>query len=127
MTLAGVMRVIIVAGLFLSAPALGQSQPKPPPPPPAPAPPQPKPAPPPPAAGQPKTAAPTTGQSQAPTGGEAPPAGDKPDFKPEELEQLVAPIALYPDSLLSQVLMASTYPIEIVAADRWVKANPKLK
>jgi hypothetical protein len=39
----------------------------------------------------------------------------------------VAPIALYPDSLLAQVLMASTYPLEIVSAARWVKANPKLK
>src|SRR5262245_26434247 len=38
-------------------------------------------------------------------------------FKTEELEQLVAPIALYPDSLLAQVLMASTYPFEIVQAD----------
>ncbi|GLC92937.1 hypothetical protein Tamer19_23450 [Cupriavidus sp. TA19] len=37
-------------------------------------------------------------------------------FKPEELEALVAPIALYPDSVLSQVLMASTYPLEIVQA-----------
>ncbi|QYD73532.1 DUF3300 domain-containing protein [Paraburkholderia edwinii] len=48
-------------------------------------------------------------------------------FKPEEIEALVAPIALYPDSVLSQVLMASTYPLEIVHAARWVKANPKLK
>ncbi|SDR33190.1 Protein of unknown function [Paraburkholderia fungorum] len=51
----------------------------------------------------------------------------KPTFKPEEIEALVAPIALYPDSVLSQVLMASTYPLEIVHAARWVKANPKLK
>ena len=50
-----------------------------------------------------------------------------PAFKPEEIEALVAPIALYPDSLLSQVLMASTYPLEIVYAARWVKANPKVK
>ncbi len=50
-----------------------------------------------------------------------------PTFKPEELEALVAPIALYPDSVLSQVLMASTYPLEIVHAARWVKANPKVK
>ncbi|MFO0830017.1 MAG: DUF3300 domain-containing protein [Phycisphaerales bacterium] len=56
-----------------------------------------------------------------------PPAGDKPPFKPEELEQMLAPIALYPDSLLSQVLMASTYPIEVVEADRWVKAHADLK
>lgn len=48
-------------------------------------------------------------------------------LKPEEVEQIVAPIALYPDSLLAQVLMASTYPLEIVQADRWVKANPTLK
>jgi len=48
-------------------------------------------------------------------------------FKPEEIEALVAPIALYPDSLLSQVLMASTYPLEVVQAARWVKANPKVK
>jgi Protein of unknown function (DUF3300) len=48
-------------------------------------------------------------------------------FKPEEIEALVAPIALYPDSVLSQVLMASTYPLEIVHAARWVKANPNLK
>ena len=47
-------------------------------------------------------------------------------FKEEELEQLVAPIALYPDALLAQVLMASTYPIEVVQASRWAKSNPKL-
>jgi Protein of unknown function (DUF3300) len=46
-----------------------------------------------------------------------------------QLEQLVAPIALYPDPLLSQVLMASTYPLEVVEADRWVRvpANQALK
>lgn len=43
--------------------------------------------------------------------------GDRP-FKQEELDQLLAPIALYPDSLLSQILMASTYPLEVVLADR---------
>ncbi|MDA7949290.1 MAG: DUF3300 domain-containing protein, partial [Hyphomicrobiaceae bacterium] len=42
----------------------------------------------------------------------------------EELEQLVAPIALHPDALVSQILMASTYPLEVVEAQRWVKANP---
>src|SRR3974390_922191 len=41
-----------------------------------------------------------------------------------QLEQLVAPIALYPDALLSQILMASTYPLEAGAAGRWVQANP---
>ena len=62
-------------------------------------------------------------QGQAPS---AAPAGAK-TFSQEELDQLVAPIALYPDALFSQVLMASTYPIEIVPAERWVKANPGLK
>ena len=45
----------------------------------------------------------------------------------EELDQVIAPIALYPDSLLSQVLMASTYPLEIVQADRFAKDNSQLK
>jgi hypothetical protein len=44
-----------------------------------------------------------------------------------QLDQLVAPIALYPDTLVAQVLMASTYPLEIVQADRWAKANKALK
>jgi hypothetical protein len=48
-------------------------------------------------------------------------------FKPEELEQIVAPIALYPDTLLAQVLMASTYPLEVVQAERWQKQNKDLK
>ncbi len=50
-----------------------------------------------------------------------------PPLKAEEIEALVAPIALYPDDLLSQVLMASTYPLEVVQAARWVKANPNIK
>jgi hypothetical protein len=48
-------------------------------------------------------------------------------FKPEEIEQVVAPIALYPDSLIAQILMASTYPLEVVEADRWVRQNKSLK
>ena len=44
-----------------------------------------------------------------------------------QLDALVAPIALYPDALLSEMLMASTYPLEVVEADRWVKANGNLK
>lgn len=54
-------------------------------------------------------------------------AQDAPPLKPEELEQIVAPIALYPDSVISQVLMASTYPVEVVEADRWTKQNASLK
>jgi len=40
---------------------------------------------------------------------------------PGQLDQLLAPIALYPDTLLSQILMASTYPLEVVKADRWAQ------
>jgi len=54
-------------------------------------------------------------------------AEDPPPFKPEEIEQLVAPIALYPDSLVAQILMASTYPLEVVQAARWQKQNASLK
>lgn len=52
-----------------------------------------------------------------------------PTFKTEELDQMLAPIALYPDEVLSNVLMASTYPLEIVQAARWRKepVNAKLK
>jgi hypothetical protein len=42
------------------------------------------------------------------------------------LDALVAPIALYPDTLLAQVLIASTYPLEVVQADRWSKEHKKL-
>jgi len=52
---------------------------------------------------------------------------NRPTFTQQELDQMLAPIALYPDSLLSQLLMASTYPLEIVEAARWSKANPNLK
>ncbi len=45
----------------------------------------------------------------------------------EQLQQLVAPIALYPDPLLAQILTASTYPLEVVKAARWSKDNPNLK
>ena len=44
-----------------------------------------------------------------------------------QLEALVAPIALYPDALVSQVLMAATYPLEVGEASNWAKANSKLK
>ncbi len=53
--------------------------------------------------------------------------GAAPVFKQEELDQILAPIALYPDSLVSQILMASTYPLEIVQAERFAKQNANLK
>ncbi|MCL4477433.1 MAG: DUF3300 domain-containing protein [Nitrospirae bacterium] len=48
-------------------------------------------------------------------------------FGKEELAQMLAPIALYPDSLIAQILMASTYPLEIVEAERWLRQNKHLK
>ena len=48
-------------------------------------------------------------------------------FRTEEIDQLVSPIALYPDQLLVQVLMASTYPFEVAQAAQFAKSNPNLK
>lgn len=70
------------------------------------------------AAQQPAPPAPTT----------APPsASDQTLLKPEQLEALVAPIALYPDALLANMLAAATYPLEVVEAGRWVKEKKDLK
>src|SRR5258708_15148160 len=59
----------------------------------------------------------------------APSVPAPPRFSQEQLDQLVAPVALYPDQLLSQILMASTYPLEVVEAARWARepANRALK
>lgn len=54
-------------------------------------------------------------------------AQDSGDFSSAQLDQMLAPIALYPDTLLSQVLIASTYPLEVIQADRWVRSNKDLK
>jgi len=59
-----------------------------------------------------------------------PPAGvasEAPALAPQQLDDLVAPIALCPDPLVAQILAAATYPLEVVEADRWVHANPGLK
>jgi hypothetical protein len=48
-------------------------------------------------------------------------------FTQQDLDELLAPVALYPDALLAQVLMASTYPLEVVEAARWQKQNASLK
>ncbi len=48
------------------------------------------------------------------------------DFTRDELEQMLAPVALYPDTLLSQLLMAATYPLEVIEAGRWLQQNPGL-
>ena len=61
---------------------------------------------------------------QAPSGGS--PSEEK-TLTPAELDALVAPIALYPDPLLANVLMAATYPLEVVRAERWLNENKKLQ
>lgn len=48
-------------------------------------------------------------------------------FSEAQLDSLLAPIALYPDTVLSHVLIASTYPLEVVEADRWARNNSRLK
>ena len=68
------------------------------------------------------TQAPAAAPSPAPS-----PVPEQPALKPAELEALVASIALYPDTLLSNVLMASTYPLEVVRAARWMTQNKELK
>ena len=80
-------------------------------------------------------------ESKAQSQGSAPTPVDKPQvaaadrsgaasedekLSQEELLQLVAPIALHPDSLFSQIVMASTYPLDVVKAARWVEKNPKV-
>ncbi len=52
---------------------------------------------------------------------------EAPRLAPQDLSNLVAPIALYPDLLLSEVLAASTYPLELVQAEQWMQANPGLR
>ena len=63
---------------------------------------------------------------RAQTAEEGAAAGGKYTYSQEQLDRLLAPIALYPDTLLSQILMAATYPLEVVEADRWMKVNPSL-
>jgi Protein of unknown function (DUF3300) len=77
---------------------------------------------------------PAIAQDQPPAGAQLPPpaavqqppqpAGQQ--LGQGELEKLLAPIALYPDDLVAQILTASTYPIEVVQAARWVNAHPKV-
>jgi Protein of unknown function (DUF3300)/Chaperone of endosialidase len=78
-------------------------------------------------------ATPFTAAAQG-TGAPPPPSATTPPsqaaealLKPEQLEALVAPIALYPDALLANMLAAATYPLEVVEADRWVKEKKDLK
>src|SRR4051794_20468386 len=97
--MSSVSAFVLAMSLATQPPAQTAGQPPPPPPPPAQA------------------------QGQAADAGATAAA----PMKSEELEQLAAPIALYPDALLAQVLMASTYPLEVVQAARWAKEHSKLK
>src|SRR6516225_10392652 len=63
-------------------------------------------------------------EAEAPAGeapSAPPPVASPPALRAEQLDQLLAPIALYPDALLAQILMAATYPLEIVKARRWLQ------
>jgi uncharacterized membrane protein YgcG len=60
----------------------------------------------------------------APQGAPAPSYAQQ---SPEQLQQLVAPIALYPDSLVAQILAAATFPEQVVEADRWLQGNGNLQ
>ncbi len=69
-------------------------------------------------------------QEPPPPAEQAPPAQAGPPaqaLSPDQLADLVAPIALYPDSLLSQVLVAATYPLEVVEAGQWLQQNRNLR
>jgi hypothetical protein len=57
----------------------------------------------------------------------APAPADAPLASPDQLDDLVAPIALYPDPIMTQILVASTYPLEIVEANQWLQQNLNLK
>jgi hypothetical protein len=63
----------------------------------------------------------------APVGSIAQGESEKRAFSQEQLAQILAPIALYPDEVLAQILIAATYPLEVVQADRWAKQNKRLK
>jgi uncharacterized protein DUF3300 len=81
------------------------------------------------------SAIPAHAQTVAPAGSQAygqtaPPQGSQTEYAPltaDELDSLVAPIALYPDALVAQVLGASTFPYEVVTATLWIKDNSSLK
>jgi hypothetical protein len=70
---------------------------------------------------------PAAAQQPATTQTPPPSQTDQTLLKPEQLEALVAPIALYPDALLANMLAAATYPLEVVEADRWFKENKTIK
>lgn len=93
-------RLLLAAGLLASASAVWAQE----------APPEPRP----------------TGDAAAEPAAIAAELADETTLDAEELDTLVAPVALYPDALLTQVLVAATYPLDVVKADRWVSDNAGL-
>lgn len=73
---------------------------------------------------QPQAPNPSQPPEQGAPPGQAPPPA--PPLNPQQLQDLVAPIALYPDTLLSQILVATTYPIEVVEAQQWLQQHRNL-
>jgi uncharacterized membrane protein YgcG len=72
----------------------------------------------------------TSSNQDAPPVQSAPPAPDQPQpsqLTAQQLQELVAPIALYPDALIAQILAASAYPTQIVEAERFLQEHPDLK
>jgi len=106
------LRTVALIGLSLSSFALQE-------------PPAPKPEPSKPEQGKPDASKPAAGAAAAPKTEEDPKAAST--FSIAQLEQIAAPIALYPDALLAHVMMAATYPLEIVQAFRWQQKNASLK
>ncbi|CAM7826589.1 MULTISPECIES: DUF3300 domain-containing protein [Enterobacter] len=77
---------------------------------------------------EPAAPAPVAQQPAAPAPAAAQPAPvTAPTYTAAQIDQWVAPIALYPDALLSQILMASTYPANVIQAAQWSKDNPKME
>ena len=70
--------------------------------------------------------APVTQQPAAPAAAQPAPVV-APTYTAAQIDQWVAPVALYPDALLSQILMASTYPSNVIQAAQWSKDNPKMQ
>ena len=67
------------------------------------------------------------GPATGPPAAQPPGQANAPALAPQQLDNLVSPIALYPDPLLGQVLAASTYPVELVEAQQWLQANGSLQ
>src|SRR5262249_42675847 len=70
---------------------------------------------------------PPASNQQKPETPQAKPDVPQEKLSPDQLDSVVAPIALYPDPMLAQVLAASTYPLEIVQLNQWLQKNSKLK